>query len=55
MGSCHKLTLEDSRDGGPLPWFGGDDRERPADDAAAEAFDSLQGALHDPRRWGTLV
>lgn len=52
MESCHKLTLEDSRDRGPLPWFGGDDRERPADDAAAEAFDSLKGALHDPRRWG---
>src|SRR2546427_574509 len=52
MESCHKLTLEDSRDRGPLPWFGGDDRERPADDAAAEAFDSLQGALHGPRRWG---
>src|SRR4030095_6403243 len=52
MASCHKLTLEGRRDGGPLPGFGGDDRERPADDAAAEAFDSLQGALHDPRRWG---
>ena len=52
MESCHKLTLEDSRDRGPLPRFGGDDRERPADDAAAEAFDSLEGALHDPRRWG---
>src|SRR5437660_3212810 len=52
MASCHKLTLEDSRDRVPLPRFGGDDRERPADDAAAEAFDSLQGALHDPRRWG---
>ena len=52
MESCHKLTLEDSRDRVPLPRFGGDDRERPADDAAAEAFDSLQGALHDPRRWG---
>ena len=52
MESCHKLTLEDSRDRGPLPWFGGDARERPADDATAEAFDSLKGALHDPRRWG---
>lgn len=52
MESCHKLTLEDSRDRGPLPWFGGDDRERPADDAAAETFDSLKRALHDPRRWG---
>jgi SRSO17 transposase len=52
MESCHKLPLEDSRDRGPLPWFGGDDRERPADDAAAEAFDSLKGALHDPLRWG---
>jgi SRSO17 transposase len=52
MESCQKLTLEDSHDRGPLPWFGGDDRKRPADDAAAEAFDSLQGALHDPRRWG---
>jgi SRSO17 transposase len=48
----HKLPLEDSRERVPLPRFGGDDRERPADDAAAEAFDSLQGALHDPRRWG---
>ena len=52
MASCHKLTLEDSRDRVPLPRFGGDDRERPAGDATAEAFDSLQGALHDPRRWG---
>ena len=52
MASCHKLTLEDSRDRVPLPRFGGDDRERPANDAAAEAFDSLKGALHDPRRWG---
>jgi SRSO17 transposase len=52
MESCHKLTLEDSRDRVPLPQFGGDARERPVDDAAAEAFDSLQGALHDPRRWG---
>src|SRR5215475_7879645 len=52
MEPCYKLTLEDSRDRGPLPWFGGDDRERPAADAAAEAFDSLKGALHDPQRWG---
>ena len=52
MESCHKLTLEDSRDRVPLPRFGGDDRERPADDAAAEAAESLQGGLHDPRRWG---
>src|SRR4029453_13725385 len=52
MESCHKLTREDSHDRGPLRWFGGDARERPADTAAAEAFDSLQGALHDPRRWG---
>ena len=52
MESCHKLTLEDSRDRVPLPRFGGDDREQPADDAAAEAFDSLKGALHAPRRWG---
>src|SRR4030095_4276192 len=52
MASCHTLPLEDSRDRVPLPRFGGDDRERPADDAAAEAFDSLQGALHAPRRWG---
>ena len=52
MASCHKLTLEGSRDRGPLPWFGGHGRERPADDAAAEALDSLKGALHDPRRWG---
>jgi SRSO17 transposase len=52
MASCQKLTLEDSYDRGPLPWFGGDDRGRPADDAATEAFDSVQGALHDPQRWG---
>src|SRR5215470_14597730 len=52
MESCPQSTREDSHDRRPLPWFGGDDRERPADDAAAEAFDSLQGALHDPRRWG---
>src|SRR2546426_335026 len=52
MESCYKLTLEDSRDRVPLPRFGGDDRERPADAVAAEALDSLQGALHDPRRWG---
>jgi SRSO17 transposase len=48
----HKLPLEGSRERVPLPRCGGDDRERPADDAAAEAFDSWQGALHDPRRWG---
>jgi SRSO17 transposase len=48
----HKLTLADGRERVPLLRFGGDDRERPADDAAAEAFDSLPGALHDPRRWG---
>ena len=36
----------------PLLRFDGDDRERPADDVAAEALDSLPGALHDPRRWG---
>jgi SRSO17 transposase len=48
----HQLTLEDSRERVPLPRFSGDDREGPADDAAAEAFDSLQGALHAPRRWG---
>jgi len=52
MESCQKLTREDSHDRGPLSWFGGDDRERPADDAAAEAFDSVQGALHAPQRWG---
>ena len=53
MASCHKLTLEDSHhDRGPLPWFGGDNRERPADDTAAEVFNSWQGALHDPQRWG---
>jgi SRSO17 transposase len=52
MESCHKLPLEDSRDRGPLPWCGGDDRERPADDAAAEAFDRLKGALQAPRRGG---
>ena len=52
MASCHKLPLEDSRDRVPLPRFGGEDRERPADDAPAEAFDSLQGALHAPQRWG---
>src|SRR5262245_18626234 len=52
MESCPQSTREDSHDRRPLPWFGGDDRERPADDAAAEAFDSVQGALHDPRRWG---
>ena len=45
MESCHKLPLEDGHDREPLPWFGGDDQERPADDAAAEAFDSLKGVL----------
>src|SRR5499425_599123 len=49
---CHKLTLEDSRSRVPLPRFGGHGRERPTDDAVAEAFDSLEGARHDPRRWG---
>jgi SRSO17 transposase len=48
----HQLTLEDGHERVPLLRFGGDDRERPADDAAAEAFDSLPGALHDPRLWG---
>ena len=52
MESCHKLTLEDSRSRVPLPRFGGPGRERPTDDAVAETFDSLEGALHDPRRWG---
>ena len=52
MESCHKLTLEDSHDRGPRPWFGGEAQERPAEDAAAEAFDRLQGARHAPRRWG---
>ena len=52
MASCYKLTLEDSYDRRPLPWFDGDDRERPADDVAAEAFDSVPGALYDPQRWG---
>jgi len=55
MESCHTLTLEDSHDRGPRPWFGEDDREWPAHEAAAEAFDSVQGAVHDPRRWGPLV
>src|SRR2546425_3546084 len=50
--SRHKLTLGDRRDKVPLLRVGGDDRERPADAAAAEAFDSVQGALYDPRRWG---
>src|SRR5262250_1244726 len=49
---CHKLTLEDSRSRVPLLRFGGHSREWPTDDAQAEAFDSLEGALHDPRRWG---
>ena len=52
MESCDKWPLEDSCDRGPLPWCGGDARERPAADAAAEAFDSVQGALHDAQRWG---
>ena len=52
MESCHKLTLEDSRSRVPLPRFGGPGREWPTDDAVAETFDSLEGALHDPRRWG---
>src|SRR5262252_6996428 len=52
MESCYKLPLEASCDRGPLPWFGGDAWERPAADAAAEAFDSLKGALHDAQRWG---
>ena len=50
MESCYTLPLEDSRDRGPLPWFGGDNRERPAADAAAETFDNLKGALHDESR-----
>ena len=52
MEACHKLTLEDRRDRVPLPRFGEHGRERPADGAAAETFDSLEGTLHDPRRWG---
>lgn len=52
MASCHKLPLEDSHDRGPLPGCGGENREWPADDTAAEVFHSLQGALHDPQRWG---
>lgn len=49
---CHKVTLEDSRSSGTLRRFGGHGRKRPTADAVAEAFDSLEGALHDPRRWG---
>jgi hypothetical protein len=52
MESCHKLTLEDSRGRVPLLRCGEDCRERPADGVAAETFDSLEGTLHDPRRWG---
>ena len=52
MASCDKLTLEDSRGRVLLPRFGGHDRERPADDAVTEACDSVEGALHDSRRWG---
>jgi hypothetical protein len=52
MESCHKLTLEDSRGRVPLPRFGGHGRERPADGAAAETFDSVEGTLPDPQRWG---
>src|SRR5215831_10108179 len=52
MESCYKLTLEDSRSRVPLLRFGGHSREWPTDDAQAEAFDSLEGALNDPRRWG---
>ena len=52
MESCHKLTLEDSCGRVPLPRFGWDGRERPADGAAAEPSDNLEGTLHDPRRWG---
>ena len=52
MESCHTLPLEDGHDREPLPGFGGDDQERPADDAAAEAFDSVQGVRHAPPRWG---
>jgi SRSO17 transposase len=52
MTLCHKLTLEDGRERVPLLRCGGDDRERPTDEAAAEAFDSLPGARHAPRRWG---
>jgi hypothetical protein len=52
MESCHKLPLEDSRGRVPRPRFGGECRERPADGAAAEPFDSVAGTRHDPRRWG---
>ena len=52
MESYHKLTLQDSHGRVPLRRFSGHCRERPADDAAAEAFDGGEGALHDPRRWG---
>jgi len=52
MASCHKLTLEGSRGRVPLPRFGGPGRERPGAGVAAETLDSLEGTLHDPRRWG---
>ena len=52
MASCHTLPLEDGHDREPLPRFGGHGRERPADGAAAETFDSLEGTLYDPQRWG---
>ena|SRR5262245_59346829 len=52
MASCHKLTLEDSHGRVPMLRFGGHGRERPADGTAAETFDSVEGTLHDPRRWG---
>ena len=55
MASCHTLPLEDGHDREPLPWCGGDDQERPADDAAAAALDSVQGVRHAPQRWGLSV
>ena len=48
----HQSTLEDGHERVPLLRCGGEDRERPAAAAAAEVFDSVPGALPEPRRWG---
>ena len=51
MESCYKLTLEDSGDRGPLPWCGGDDRERPA----AEYRETIEACLRAAQRMRRLI
>ena len=52
MKSCPEQTLEDSPTRVPWRQLAGNRREQPTDDAIAEAVESLDPELYDPRRWG---